>query len=213
MRGQPKSLAGEPSSFESRPQDRSRGPAWALRATLCAGLVTLLPLLLAGPGTAAERTLRARGDGQPATVYEGRELAEVLRELQSEGLAVVFTTELVRPGMTVAAEPAARDPRGLLEEVLAPHGLTVQEGPGGVLVVVAAPAAAAAPGGEPGEETVLARPYLHDEIVVQPSRLWLLHDRPDASFSWSREEIESLPHLGGDVLRTVSLLPGTAAND
>jgi outer membrane receptor protein involved in Fe transport len=212
MRGQPKSSAGEPSSFESRPQDRSRGPAWALRATLCAGLVTLFPLLLAGPGTAAERTLRARSDDQPATVYEGRELAEVLRELQSEGLAVVFTSELVRPGMTVAAEPAAEDPRGLLEEVLAPHGLTVREGQDGVLVVVAAPDAERSPDG-PGAEPVLTRPYLHDEIVVQPSRLWLLHDRSDASFSWSREEIESLPHLGGDVLRTVSLLPGTAAND
>lgn len=208
----PKSFAGEPSSLGRRP--RGRGPGRALRASVRAGLAVLASLALAGSGAAADGVLRTPDDDPPAPVYEGRELAEVLRDLQSEGLAIVFTTELVRPGMTVVAEPAARDPRGLSKEVLAPHGLTVQEGPGGVLVVVAAARAGTdTPAEGPGEEMVYERPYLHDEIVVQPSRLWLLHDRPDASFSWSREEIEELPHLGGDVLRATSLLPGTAAND
>ncbi len=55
--------------------------------------------------------------------------------------------------------------------------------------------------------------YVYDEIVVRPSRLSLLDERPDSSFSLGREEIESLPHLGGDLFRAVSLLPGVAAND
>ncbi|HEX6199925.1 MAG TPA: TonB-dependent receptor, partial [Thermoanaerobaculia bacterium] len=181
-------------------------------------LLGLLLLALALPGAVAAQDPPPPGaaaETAPAgSLYAGRELAHVLRALQRQGLPVVFTSELVRPGMTVAAEPAARDPRRVLEEVLAPHGLAVREGPGGVLVVVAAPAAAGAPEGEePAEEVVLTRPYLHDEIVVQPSRLQLLRERPDASFSWSREEIERLPHLGGDFLRAASLLPGTAAND
>ena len=208
MRAFPESFARGPSYVESRPRDRARAVAGARRATRISWVVVLLSHLLAGPAPAA-----ARAADPPSRTYEGRQLAEVLRELQSEGLEVVFTTELVRPGMRVAAEPRAEDPQGVLEEVLAPHGLAVQEGPGGVLVVVAAPAAAEEPaGGEPAEP-VLARSYLYDEIVVQPSRLWLLHERPDASFSWTREEIEELPHLGGDVLRATSLLPGTAAND
>ncbi|HLE82884.1 MAG TPA: TonB-dependent receptor, partial [Thermoanaerobaculia bacterium] len=148
--------------------------------------------------------------GAPATVYAGRQLAEVLRALEAQGLTIVFTSELVRPGMTVVAEPAAREPRRVLDEVLAPHGLEVREEPGGVLVV-----AKDERGGPPPEpdEAVLARPFLHEEIVVFPSRLSLLHETPEAPFALSREEIESLPHLGGDLFRTMSLLPGTAAND
>jgi hypothetical protein len=56
-------------------------------------------------------------------------------------------------------------------------------------------------------------PFIHDEIVVRPSRMSLLHEQPAAPLSLSRSEIESLPHLGGDVFRALSLLPGTAAND
>jgi outer membrane receptor protein involved in Fe transport len=56
-------------------------------------------------------------------------------------------------------------------------------------------------------------PFVAEEIVVRPSRTTLLHERPDSSFSLSRDEIDRLPHLGGDLFRATSLLPGTAAND
>ena len=56
-------------------------------------------------------------------------------------------------------------------------------------------------------------PLLHDEILVLPSHLSLLREPPDSAFSLTREEIDSLPHLGGDVFRAIPLLPGTAAND
>lgn len=70
----------------------------------------------------------------------------------------------------------------------------------------------------PGEaRTVLfrlvPRPYVEEEIVVRPSRFSLLHDKPDASLAMGRDEIESLPHLGDDAFRIVSLLPGTASSD
>src|SRR6185295_8462773 len=145
-----------------------------------------------------------------ATTYAGRPLAEALLSLQQQGLAIVFTSQLVRPEMKVAAEPAAREPRRILDEILAPHGLAVEQGPGGVLVVVAK--ARPAGGGKAALEE-LRQPVFHDEIVVQPSRLELLQKQPDASFSFGREEIETLPHLGGDVFRATSLLPGVAAND
>jgi hypothetical protein len=64
-------------------------------------------------------------------------LAEALARLQERGLAIVFTSEVVRPEMTVeGGMPAGGDPRRVLAELLAPHGLTAIEGPGGVLVVV-----------------------------------------------------------------------------
>ena len=57
------------------------------------------------------------------------------------------------------------------------------------------------------------QPFVEEEIVVRPSRLSLLEERPASAFAMSRDDIERLPHLGGDVLRATSLLPGTAAND
>ncbi|HSF43804.1 MAG TPA: TonB-dependent receptor, partial [Thermoanaerobaculia bacterium] len=225
------------------------------------------------------------GFAEPAfgAVYEGRPLAEVLLSLQKEGLAIVFTSELVRPEMKVMAEPVAREPRRVLDEILAPHGLRAEEGVGGVLVIVAAPerspreasieGAVLARGSgrglgdavvrvvergretrvredgsfsltalEPGDYTLEAgapgyldqqvrgvaagagstrrvvfrlhpQPYIEDEIVVRASRLTLLDEPLESSFSLGREEIESLPHLGGDIFRATSLLPGVAAND
>ena len=77
----------------------------------------------------------------------GRPLAAVLEELQRGGLPVLFSTALVKPGMVVASEPLASEPRLVLDEILRPHGLAVLEAPGGQLVVIAAPAAADAPAG------------------------------------------------------------------
>jgi outer membrane receptor protein involved in Fe transport len=148
--------------------------------------------------------------------YAGRPLAEVLRELS---LPIVFTSELVGPELVVAEEPppeAALDPRRLLDAVLAPHGLAVREAPGGVLVVVRATPASGgglAGGGETGDAEAIERIYVRDEIVVRPSRLSVLFERPDSPIAVSREEIDSLPHLGGDLFRALSLFPGVTGND
>ena len=66
----------------------------------------------------------------------GRPLADVLRELQAQGLKIVFSSELVRPELRVATEPKATAPRKILDDVLAAHGLEVRAGPGGSLLVV-----------------------------------------------------------------------------
>jgi len=148
--------------------------------------------------------------GTAGAAWLGRPLTEALRELQSQGLRIVFTSQLVRPEMRVEAEPVAKDPRRVLDEILAPHGLRAEERVGGTLVVVRAPAAPPPP---PEEPEPLPMPYIHDEIVVRSSELSLLDEQPVAPLSLSRAEIESLPHLAGDLFRALSLLPGTAAND
>lgn len=216
----------------------------------------------------------------PQGPWAGRPLAEVLLAFESGGVPVVFTSELVRADMVVADEPPGGEPDDVLRVLLAPHGLTVREGPGGVLVVVADPAAleariagrilgpegralagatvrvapvgleirAAADGSfstpalEPGEYTLDALapghlearaadvrlaagadreivftlqplPFVEDEIVVRPSRLALLREDPGSSFSLSEAEIEGLPHLGDDLFRAATLLPGITGND
>ncbi|MEO7795899.1 MAG: TonB-dependent receptor [Thermoanaerobaculia bacterium] len=71
---------------------------------------------------------------------------------------------------------------------------------------------------EPGRVTRLVielqpEPYIHDEIVIQSSQLSLLQAEPAAPISIGRSEMERVPHLGGDLFRALSLLPGITAND
>jgi hypothetical protein len=54
---------------------------------------------------------------------------------------------------------------------------------------------------------------LNEELLVQPSRVSLLRDQPLSPFSLSRDDLTDLPHLGGDLFRALSLLPGTASAD
>src|SRR5688500_3690276 len=110
--------------------------ARGIRALTAAGWGLLLTVALASGPVEGQSTSGG---------FAGRPLAEALLALQSEGLTIVFTSELVRPEMTVVAEPSARNPREILEEILAPHRLEAREGPGDVLVVVASSE------GSPGE--------------------------------------------------------------
>ena len=87
-------------------------------------------LLVVAASSAAEP-----GQGRP---WLGRPLTEALLDLQAQGLQIVFTSRLVRPDMRVEAEPRSSDPRQILDEILAPHGLQAEEREGGTLVIVRA---------------------------------------------------------------------------
>ncbi len=56
--------------------------------------------------------------------------------LQTRGLRLVFSSELVTPDMRVRAEPRAKAAREQLAELLEPHGLIAESGPGGVIQIV-----------------------------------------------------------------------------
>ena len=74
--------------------------------------------------------------------YVGRPVADVLRELQSDRLRIIFSSDLVPPSLSVKAEPKGRNPRELAQQILASHGLTLQKGPGDTWIVVARSSAA-----------------------------------------------------------------------
>ncbi len=74
----------------------------------------------------------------PDPGFAGMTLTEALLELSARGLRIVFTSSVVTPEMTVETEPAATEPRRILDELLAPHGLAAQEGPNETVVVVPA---------------------------------------------------------------------------
>lgn len=70
--------------------------------------------------------------------FQGRRLDEALRTLQRAGLQIVFSSEIVTANMRVAAEPRGATPRQQLDELLEPHGLEAERGPGAVIQIVRA---------------------------------------------------------------------------
>lgn len=146
--------------------------------------------------------------------FAGLSLQDALLELRDRGLRIVFTDQLVRPDMAVETEPEGEDPRQLLDQLLEAHGLRAEEGAGGTLVVVRADARGTR-GTAASEDAgpALRLPFIEEEIVVRPSRWSLLAEEPDAPLSFSRRDLENLPHLARDAFRVLPLLPGVTAND
>ena len=241
--------------------------------SFAAASLILAALLLGGSADAP--------GAQATPLAAGTPLAEALQELQRQGLKIVFSSAVVRPEMLVRAAPTGTTSRAILDEILAPHGLVVEEGAGGSLVVVVAarreegpairgtvrsraalvPLAGVTiavlergvetttnPDGRfeirvaPGNYTLQARrpgfvieeraavsvtaassvelafvlqpaPLAREEVVVHPSRITVLQEEPAAPLALDREEVLRLPHLGADVFRAISLLPGTTSND
>lgn len=85
---------------------------------------------------AAAATAVAVAADQPRK-YVGRPVAEVLQELRAAGLPILFSSDLVPLSLRVKSEPTGRDRRQIAVQILAPHALTIQEGPRGMLLVVA----------------------------------------------------------------------------
>ncbi len=60
----------------------------------------------------------------PSTAsYQGQSLDQAISHLEAGGLTVFYSSDLVRPDMTVRVEPVASGPVDVLSEILAPHQL------------------------------------------------------------------------------------------
>jgi len=91
----------------------------------------------------------ARGEAAQRRQYKGRPVAQVLQELQTDGVRILFSSTLVPPDLVVESEPKAGTWREIAEQVLAPHGLTVAKGPGKTWLVVRATPIRPRPGAAP----------------------------------------------------------------
>jgi len=164
------------------------------------------PLTRAFPGAAllcwAAAALAA---GPP---YTGRSVEEVLRELGAGGLRLIYSSETVPGSLRVLREPVGTTPAGVLEEILAQHGLVARR----VGVdTFAISRGNGKPAAEPPAETPGSTPSL-EEIVIAASRFSLSADVADAHTFLTQSEIEGLPRLAEDSLKAVHRLPGAASN-
>ena len=99
-------------------------------------------VLLAGAALAAPVPVPAEPGLAASAIRAGSPLDEALATLAAAGLELLWSSAVVSPGLRVAETPRATEPRAILDELLAPHGLTV-ETRGATLVVVRAEAPAA----------------------------------------------------------------------
>jgi outer membrane receptor for ferrienterochelin and colicin len=139
-------------------------------------------------------------------------LEEALQRLEARGLSILYSSDLVRPAMRVREEPQATEPRAILEEILAPHGLTVREGPNGSLLLVraprAAPAAVAATTPTPAQSSNSL-----EEVIVSASHYEFVRQTTPSMIAMSAADLEVLPDLGDDPVRAVARLPGVASSE
>jgi outer membrane receptor protein involved in Fe transport len=146
-----------------------------------------------------------------ATGFRDLSLDAALAKLRSAGLEILYSSDVVKPWMRVEREPASSEPRAQLAEILAPHGIVVADGPGGTLMLVREPPRAprhAAPG---TAHAPAAAPI--DAVVVSASHYLFGEDSLDRPAVLGAAELERLPELGGDPVRAVARLPGTARQD
>lgn len=141
-----------------------------------------------------------------AARYAGRPLADALRDLESRGLRLIYSDDVVTPSMIVKQEPRATAPRRILDELLREHRLHATDGPRGTLLIVRDEVAKKA-SPPPQMPVTLA------EIIVTPSRFEILGAQPEQRQFLGRDEVRALPHLSDDLYRAIGYIPGMATND
>jgi hypothetical protein len=85
--------------------------------------MTLMTMLIWVAVTVSTITGPAAPGFSQSTRFAGRSVAEVLRELQSADLRIIFSSDLVPSELRVFVEPKSREPRQIAAEILEPHGL------------------------------------------------------------------------------------------
>ena len=140
--------------------------------------------------------------------YRGRSLSDVLNDIGTSSMRLVYSSQVVPARLRVAVEPTAAAGPALLEELLAPHGLRAEHVGGIVYAVVRRPPqpATAPPAAAP------VAPVPIEEVVVASSRYRLADESLLERTFLTQAELEALPRLAEDSLKAVHRLPGAATN-
>jgi outer membrane cobalamin receptor len=140
--------------------------------------------------------------------YRGRSLSDVLNEIGTPSLRLVYSSQTVPARLRVLIEPTAAAGPALLEQLLAPHRLHAEH-VGGVVYAVVADLPDATPSATPSPPPA---PASLEEVVVASSRYRLADDSLLERSFLTQAELEALPRLAEDSLKAVQRLPGAATN-
>ncbi len=134
------------------------------------------------------------------TIASGETVESVLQALRQSGVDVIYSSELVPPGLRAPPAPSASTPLQRASDVLAAHGLALRSLGPRTYVVVRAATPAIVDVEEPlPEVSVYASRYALEGGLAEPSEL-------------SATDIERVPGSHDDALRALHSLPGLATN-
>ena len=161
-------------------------------------------LALAAAALALVAAPALAGDRQTRPPFKGLPLTRALTELRETGLKIIFSSDLVRPAMIVLDEPRATDPRAILDEILAPHGLHAISGSAKTLLIVKRSprpnpnAAARVPQRQKGTSTAPAPPAYREAIVVRSTDAASARSRPETIALIDRRRLQVSTSADGD---------------
>jgi outer membrane cobalamin receptor len=169
--------------------------------------------LAAALAIAATGFCGAAGAQEPAAI--GTPIVELIRRLEQQGIAVIYSNELVTESMQVLSAPGTAGGVDGLREALEPYDLTVERGPRGSWLVVRSPDAQSA--GEsapeaPAPGTAEARPPAIENIVVSASRYAFSRATGTSTTRLEHTQLTDAPTLGQDALRAPQALPGVTSS-
>ena len=142
-----------------------------------------------------------------------RPLVAVISEMQQSGMTIIYSNDLVKPSMRVLAEPRNTRGRALLDEILEPHGLTTKEVDGVISIVRASRRPTSLEEAPPISAPLPMVPVQLENIVVTASNYAALGGSPERRELLTRPELNRTAHLGDDLFRALSQLPGAASTD
>jgi hypothetical protein len=148
--------------------------------------------------------------------YAGRPLSEALHDLETKGLRLIYSNDVVRPEMIVGSDPQSSEPRRALDELLHEHHLRATKGPRGSIVIVRDDEKARTQNAvktTTAGATAPKIPVALESIVVTPSHFTIFTSETEGHQFLSREEVRKVPHLGDDVYRAFDRLPGITGLD
>lgn len=141
-------------------------------------------------------------------VWRGAALADLLDELNRQGLDIIYSSDLVGDAQLILVEPDMADPVQGLRSVLRPLQLQLIAGPAETWLVVQGESHTLPP--EVASPPVSVEPPL-EEIVVTSSLHSIERLRPDTHTFLDRERANRTPGAAEEVLRLTARLPGTAS--
>jgi hypothetical protein len=131
-----------------------------------------------------------------------RSVEAALREAARGGMRIIYSDALVTPDLEVLAEPTSTDRIERLQQILAPHSLTVSEMAPGIFTVTRKRAT---------HEGATFDPL--EEVRVVSSRYTIEAVRTERSFVLNALDMQRQPALFEDAVRSVRRFPGTAGSN
>lgn len=146
--------------------------------------------------------------------WQGEPLREYIEYLQSEGLRIIYSTDLVREEYLLPVEVSGDDPEAALRRAVRPFGLTITAGPAGSLLITEDPAARQARSDATQAATAIAAPAVEPlpEIVVTSSLYNIRYEHAGSYNFLDRDQSTRMPNLGDEAVRSIARLPGTSSD-